>query len=77
MVSNPRTTNDYTQLKVLNHSIQFKDPETGANTNTIEGTWTHMKRSLPAANRSKDHFVGYLATFMLLRKWIGKTHLEK
>ena len=27
----------------VNHSITFKDPETGAHTNTIEGTWFHVK----------------------------------
>ncbi|GFT36711.1 DDE_Tnp_IS1595 domain-containing protein [Trichonephila clavipes] len=46
-------------------SLTFKDPETGAHTNAIEGTWSAIKRSL------KDHtahmegqFDSYLAEYM-------------
>jgi hypothetical protein len=31
--------------------------------------WHHVKASLPIANRSKHHLLGYLSTFMLKRKW--------
>ncbi|GFQ97568.1 putative transposase-like protein [Trichonephila clavata] len=35
----------YIHLRV-NHSLTFKDPETGAHTNSIEGTWSAIKRGL-------------------------------
>ena len=63
-----RDINDYTHLTV-NHSLTFKDPESGAHTNTIEGLWFHAKGGCPRSNRQKAHFLGYLATFMLHRKW--------
>ncbi|GFT90858.1 putative transposase-like protein [Trichonephila clavipes] len=52
-------------LDWTSHSLTFKDPETGAHTNAIEGTWSAIKRSL------KDHtahmegqFDSYLAEYM-------------
>ena len=53
----------------VNHSITFKNAETGAHSNTIEGLWYHAKGSCPRHNRAKQHFLGYLATFILQRKW--------
>jgi len=38
----------------------------------IEGTWAHAKRMLPHHNRARHHFVGYLALFMLRKKWANK-----
>ncbi|GFY02371.1 putative isxo2-like transposase domain protein [Trichonephila clavipes] len=40
----------YQHLRV-NHSLTFKDPETGAHTNSIEGTWSAIKRSLRTMRR--------------------------
>lgn len=54
-------------LKV-NHSLNFKDPETGAHTNSIEGSWAHAKRSIPAGGRRKSFMAGYLAKFMFVRR---------
>lgn len=56
----------------VNHSKTFVHPTTGAHTNTIEGLWKHAKDSLPRHNRAKKNFLGYLATFMLRRKFADK-----
>lgn len=57
----------YHHLKV-NHSLNFKDPETGACTNSIEGSWAHAKRSIPGGGRRKDFMPGYLAKYMFVRR---------
>lgn len=31
--------------------------------------WRHAKLACPKFNRKKSHFLGYLATFMLRKKW--------
>ncbi len=56
----------YCHLNV-NHSKNFKDPMTGAHTNTIEGSWLHAKRSLPVYGWKKDLMTGYLALFLWRR----------
>ncbi|CAI6358935.1 unnamed protein product [Macrosiphum euphorbiae] len=57
----------YVHFKV-NHSINFKDPETQQHTNTIEGLWRHAKFSLPQYHRKKDFIGGYLAKHMFLKQ---------
>jgi transposase-like protein len=52
----------------VNHSITFKDPETGAHTNQIESTWNATKRTLPPSGRKKAFFGGYLARYMLKKQ---------
>jgi len=39
----------------VNHSLYFKDPETGAHTNTIEGTWSHVKVFLRNYTKAEDY----------------------
>ena len=51
----------------MNHSIEFKDAVTGAHKNIIEGLWYRAKLSCPSFNRKKDHFLGYLCTFILYK----------
>ena len=52
----------------VNHSLSFKYPETGAHTNTIEGTWGSIKRSLSSRNCDGDNqFNSYLFEFMWRR----------
>lgn len=53
---------NWNHLKV-NHSLNFKDPVTGACTNKIESYWRHFKASLPEYNRQGE-FGGYIAWFM-------------
>ena len=51
----------------VNHSLHFKDPETGAHTNKIEGSWSWIKREL-RGKRRVDDFDPYLAEFMWRRR---------
>jgi ISXO2-like transposase domain len=44
----------------VNHSIQFKDPKTGACTNTIEGMWNGVKLTITPRQRSKKTIDQYL-----------------
>jgi len=57
----------YKHFKV-NHSINFKDPDTNQHTNTIEGLWRHAKYSLPQYHKKKTFIVGYLSKFMFLKQ---------
>ena len=52
----------------VNHSLHFKDPASGAHTNTIESSWRHLKNSLPEYSFNKKYIAGYLAKFMFLKK---------
>ncbi|RUS85856.1 hypothetical protein EGW08_006408 [Elysia chlorotica] len=52
----------------VNHSQNFVNPETGANTNLIENTWWCIKRSLPATHTRKEHFAAHLAEFIWRKK---------
>jgi hypothetical protein len=57
---------EYQHLKV-NHSLNFKDPETGAHTNNIECEWRHAKAQIPGYGRRKYFYPQYLAKYMFLR----------
>ncbi|XP_055948314.1 uncharacterized protein LOC129981488 [Argiope bruennichi] len=56
----------FVHLKV-NHSVNFKDPDTGAHTNTIEGTWGAVKRAIPAS-KAKTQLDYYLAEYVWRKK---------
>ena len=53
----------FVHMKV-NHSLNFGDPETGTQTNTIESTWRHAKESFSFHGRKKAHVPGNLARYM-------------
>ncbi|GFV62600.1 DDE_Tnp_IS1595 domain-containing protein [Trichonephila clavipes] len=48
----------------VNHKMYFKDPETGAHTNSIEGSWSASKKYLRGIRRCDDQFDSYLTEFM-------------
>jgi len=51
----------------VNHSIQFVNPENGANTNRIEGTWQKVKVFLGIYNRGEDYEY-HLAHYMFVAR---------
>ncbi|XP_034192338.1 uncharacterized protein LOC117609779 [Osmia lignaria lignaria] len=56
----------YIHLKV-NHSINFKDPETGTHTNAIESSWRHAKGTMGSGTRKKAMFPPHLAKYMFMK----------
>ena len=56
------TDEGFEHLRV-NHSVNFKDPDTGAYTNFIEGTWSAVKRSLRShTSHAKDTLMHSITT---------------
>ncbi|GFX04206.1 mitotic-spindle organizing protein 2A [Trichonephila clavipes] len=52
----------------VNHSVYFKDPDTGAHTNSIEGTWSAIKRFLRNhTSHAEGMFDHYLADYLWRR----------
>ena len=47
----------------MNHSKEFVTSETGDDTQSIESTWTAVKRSLPRSGTQKDFYKSYLLSF--------------
>lgn len=56
----------------VNHSLHFKDPETGVHTNTMEGTWNQVRRSLPKFGTRKEYYHSYLAEFVIRNRLKGQ-----
>lgn len=52
----------------INHRIHFKDPETRAHTNSIEGTWSAIKWSFHGPIKCKNTFDSYLMEYMWRRR---------
>ena len=44
----------------VNHSKNFKDPDTGVHTNTIEGTWHGLKIKISNKNRTSNNINKHL-----------------
>lgn len=51
----------------VNHSIEFVNNENGVHTNTIEGNWGAIKKTVPNRCKSKTKINPYLNLFMLKR----------
>jgi transposase-like protein len=75
------------QHYTVNHSIHFRDPQTGVHTNTIEGTWNGLKLNCPVRSRVEGRVENHLFEFIWRRQqrynaWIGfinalkKVHYE-
>ena len=56
------------QHLTVNHSKNFKNPTTGACTNTCEGGWDHSKRDMVLGTRKKEGFSAHLAVQMLRKR---------
>jgi transposase-like protein len=54
----------------VNHSIEFKNNETGACTNLIESTWNAVKKSLPKTGTQKSLYDSYLIEYCIRKKYI-------
>ena len=61
------SSNDYIH-QTVNHSKCFRDSETGAHTNTIEGTWSALKRGIPARTRTETTIGESLLEFIWRRQ---------
>ena len=58
------------QHLTVNHSVQFVDPTTGANTQRIECVWAHAKQSIKKSRGvPHDHLQSYLVEFLWRRKY--------
>ena len=55
--------NGYKHL-IVNHSLEFKNKETEARTNTVKGMWGHAKLTCLKFNRNKFHFPCFPPAFI-------------
>ena len=63
----------------VNHSLNFVNPSNGAHTQSIESTWSQIKRMIRSSgvmNTSSDLFPTYLQEFLWRRKFKDKDHFE-
>ena len=51
----------------VNHEIGYKNYKTGCHTNTIEGNWYAMKRTVPERKRNNKQLQGCLFEFIWRR----------
>ncbi|KCZ80256.1 hypothetical protein H312_02346, partial [Anncaliia algerae PRA339] len=54
----------------VNHSVSFIGNLRGVHINTIEGTWSVVKRTISTIHRTKGFISLYLLRFMLLRLYL-------
>lgn len=63
-------SDEYTH-ETVNHSVAFKNTQTGVHTNTVEGTNFALKRSVPIRCRTAKSAPGFLQLFMWKRQHEG------
>ena len=56
------------QHQTINHSLFFKDPNTGVHTNVVEGTNYALKRNVPNRARTSESLQSHLLEFIWRRK---------
>jgi transposase-like protein len=56
------------QHRTVNHSVSFKDSETGVHTNTVEGTNNALKRAVPVRNRTEKDLGDSMMKFIWTRQ---------
>lgn len=57
----------FTRHSTVNHSKNFVNPENNVHTNTIEGNWSGIKKTIPFRCRTFTLIDNYLLRFMLKR----------
>ncbi|XP_071093641.1 uncharacterized protein [Haliotis cracherodii] len=58
--------------QTVNHSLNFKDPETGAHTNTIESTWRAVKNcAIPSSGTQKSLYDSYFVEYIFRKKYLS------
>ena len=56
----------------VNHSLHYKDPDTGVHTNTIEGTWGGVKQKIGKRHRTEKFIESRLIRFLWERNNKGQ-----
>ena len=59
--------------QIVNHSRHFKDPITGAHTNTIEGSWMHLRKALPKHGTTKGQYGSYFLEWIYRKRYANQT----
>jgi transposase-like protein len=60
----------------VNHSKCFKDPISGAHTNSVEGMWNLVRKSLPKFGTTKDMYASYMVEYMYRRRFFPISIVE-
>ena len=72
---NTNLSKEFFKHQTVNHSKHFVNRQTNTHTNTIEGNWSGIKRTIPIRSRTWKLIDIYLLRFMLKRNE-GSNSLE-
>lgn len=53
---------------IVNHAMNFVDPDTGAHTQNIERAWRDTRANIPRYGNRSYHYVGYISEFLFRRQ---------